>query len=43
LSEENLPELTKAPITVQANIKRLAERMAKGKALREKALPCPMG
>jgi len=30
--------LTKAPITVQAHIKRLDERMGKGKALREKAL-----
>jgi hypothetical protein len=43
LSDESLPQLTKAPITVQAHIKRLDERMAKGKALREKALPCSMG
>jgi hypothetical protein len=37
-SDESLPQLTKAPISVQAHIKRLDERMAKGKALEEKAL-----
>ena len=38
MSEESLPQLTKAPIPVQTHTLRVAERIAKGKALREKAL-----
>ena len=38
MSEESLPQLTKAPIPPQTHILRLDERIAKGKALREKAL-----
>jgi uncharacterized protein (DUF2252 family) len=34
MSEESLPELTKAPIPVQTHILRLDERIARGKALR---------
>ncbi len=36
MSDSSLPELTKAPIPVQTHILRVDERMAKGKALREK-------
>jgi uncharacterized protein (DUF2252 family) len=38
MSEESLPELTKAPVPPQTHILRLDERLAKGKALREIAL-----
>ena len=38
MSEESLPQLTKAPIPPQTHIQRLDERKAIGKALREKAL-----
>ena len=35
MSEESLPQLTKAPIPVQTHTLRLEERIAKGKALRD--------
>ena len=38
MSEERLPELTKAPVPPQTHILRLDERLAKGKALRGIAL-----
>jgi len=38
MSDESLPQLTKAPIPPQTHVLRLGERMAKGKALREIAL-----
>jgi uncharacterized protein (DUF2252 family) len=38
MSEESLPELTKAPVPPQTHILRLDERLAKGKALRGIAL-----
>jgi uncharacterized protein (DUF2252 family) len=37
MDDQSIPKLTKAPIPPQTHIKRLDERMAKGKALREKA------
>jgi uncharacterized protein (DUF2252 family) len=37
MSEESLPQLTKAPIPVQTHTLRLGERSAKGKALRDVA------
>jgi uncharacterized protein (DUF2252 family) len=37
MSEESLPELTKAPIPVQTHTLRMEERLAKGKALRDVA------
>ena len=37
MTEESLPQLTKAPIPMQTHILRLEERIAKGKALREVA------
>ena len=37
MSEESLPQLTKAPIPAQTHILRFDERLAKGKALRESA------
>jgi uncharacterized protein (DUF2252 family) len=36
MDDQSIPKLTKAPIPAQTHIKRLDERMAKGKALREK-------
>ena len=38
MSEESLPQLTKAPVPPQTHILRFDERLAKGKALREIAL-----
>lgn len=38
MTEESLPKLTKAKVPVQTHTLHLAERLAKGKALREKAL-----
>jgi len=38
MTDQSLPKLTKAPIPSQTHIKRLEERKAIGKALREKAL-----
>jgi hypothetical protein len=38
MSEESLPELTKAPIPPQTHVLRFDERLAKGKALRKIAL-----
>ncbi len=37
MSDESLPQLTKAPIPVQTHVLRMEERLAKGKALREVA------
>jgi len=37
MSDESLPQLEKAPIPLQTHTLRLEERLAKGKALREKA------
>ena len=37
MSDESLPQLTKAPIPVQTHTLRIEERMAKGKALRDVA------
>lgn len=37
MSQESLPELTKVPVPAQTHILRLAERLAKGKALRKTA------
>ena len=37
MSDESLPELTKAPVPVQTHILRLEERIAQGKALRDVA------
>jgi len=37
MSDESLPQLTKAPIPVQTHTLKLEERLAKGKALREVA------
>ena len=37
MSDESLPQLTKAPIPVQTHTLRLEERIAKGKALRDVA------
>jgi uncharacterized protein (DUF2252 family) len=38
MSEESLPQLTKAPVPTQTHVLRLDERLAKGKVLREKTL-----